>query len=175
MTIANQGDVFLLNTARVDNIDFISPYINNLIEEKNWEKCKECPNAQQCPIFFNRNTLAEKRQRASDFIEKAYTWLQEYDRRATIRQITAHLTFAMTGGLDCKTIDKHCAPSLRYKYLFSNLFFGCRGNEIIAGARQIRGIQLVNEVGFDRKPTCVDYNLFNKKQYGVLFPDSFLR
>ncbi len=38
MSIENQGDVFLLNIARVDNIDFIRPYINNLIEEKNLEK-----------------------------------------------------------------------------------------------------------------------------------------
>ena len=171
ISIENQGDVFLLNIARVDNTDFIKPYLNNLIEQKNWDACSGCPNVSKCPILFNRNILSEKMDRASDFVEKVYTWLQEYDRRATIRQITAHLTFSMTGGLDCRTVEKHSVASLRYRYLFSNLFFGCKGDEMIPGARQIRGIQLVNEVGFDRKPTCVDYNLYNKNQYGVLFPN----
>lgn len=170
ISVGNFGKAFLLNIARVDNTDFIKPYLRNLVEEKNWKSCEQCANARRCPIYFNQQILKEKIERASAFIEKVYAWLQEYDHRATIRQITAHLTYSITGGFNCATVENHCADSWRYKYLFSNLFFGYEGDRIRKNARQIRGIQLVDEEKFDMKTTCVDYDLFNKKQYQYFYP-----
>lgn len=168
--VENFGKAFLLNIARVDNTDFIKPYIKNIIAESNWQVCGNCSNAHKCPIYFNRLMVAERITRVSDFIEKVYIWLQEYDHRATIRQITAHITYSITGGLNCVAVEKHCAESWRYRYLFSNLFFGREGNQLRNGAKQIRGVQLVNEAKFDMKPTCVDYDLFSKNEYGMFYP-----
>ena len=170
ISVENIGKAFLLNIARVDNTDFIKPYLSNLVAEANWTSCAQCPNASKCPIYFNRTILFEKLSRASNFIEKAYIWLQEYDHRATIRQITAHLTYSITGGLNCAAVSNHCADTWRYRFLFSNLFFGCDGIRFRGGSKQIRGIQLVNDAKFDSRPTCIDYDLFNKNQYINFFP-----
>ncbi|MDD3334645.1 MAG: hypothetical protein PHI98_03920 [Eubacteriales bacterium] len=170
LSVEENGRAFVLNIARVDNTDFIKPYLQNLVATPHWSACAACPSAERCPIYFNRNMLIEKIDRASGFIEKAYIWLQEYDHRATIRQITAHLTYAMTGGLHCNSVASHCADSWRYRYLFSNLFFGCEGNDFREGAKQIHGIRLVTEAKFDIRPTCVDYELFNKNQYEAFYP-----
>ena len=175
INVDNIGKAFLLNIARVDNTDFIKPYLGNLVAKCNWSDCEQCPYAHKCPIYFNRNMLAEKLTRASEFIEKVYIWLQEYDHRATIRQITAHLTYSITGGLNCAAVANHCADTWRYRYLFSNLFFGCDANRLRGGAKQIRGIQLVNEAKFDAKPTSVDYDLFNKNQYAYFYPAELAR
>ncbi len=169
LTIAGYGDVFVLNIARIDNTDFIRPFINNLVADKHWDTCKNCPVAETCPIFFNRNILKDNADRAIKFIENSYLWLQEYDRRATIRQITAHLTYAITGGLSCYRVVKNASPKYRYKYLYSNLFFGYIGNQLAKDATQIRCIQLINSIGFDKKQTIVDYDLFNKFDYDLYF------
>ena len=171
ITVEDLGKAFILNIARVDNTDFIKPYLTNLIADDNWIECTYCSCAEKCPIYFNRNILAERISRASDFIEKVYIWLQEYDRRATIRQITAHLTYSITGGLNCVSVANHCSDTWRSRFLFSNLFFGCEGVHPKAGAKQIRGIQLVNNEKFDTRPTSVDYDLFNKNQYNLFFPE----
>lgn len=169
INITELGKVFILNIARIDNTDFIRPFISNLIADAHWTACKNCPASNNCPVLFNQQILKENTDRAISFIKNSYVWLQEYDRRATIRQITAHLTYAMTGGLSCHQIMKNAVPKLRYRYLFSNLFFGYVDNTPAKDAAQIRCITLVNSAGFDKKQTVVDYDLFNKTDYNLYF------
>ena len=164
------GQAFLLNIARVDNTDFVKPYLHNLLDSTHWDCCKACPNKEKCPILFNQMLLSGSRARASDLVEKMYIWLQEYDHHATIRQITAHLTYSLTGGLNCAAVVKHAAPNWRIRYLASNLFFGYEGARKMNNAQQIKCIQLVNEAKFDSKPTCADYDLFNKQEFTSSFP-----
>lgn len=164
------GRAYVLNIARVDNTDFITPYLRNIIDESNWESCDTCPVRDKCPIFFNRTVVAERFDQVSSRIENMYIWLQEYDSRATIRQLTAHLTFSITGGLDCKRVLEKGTTGWRYKYLVSNLFYGCIGTTPKKGADQIRGITLIKQAGFDKKITSVDYSLLNKGEYHR-FPD----
>ena len=170
IVIEGIGKAFILNIARVDNTDFIRPFLNNLIKKSNWIPCMSCPNAGKCPILFNQQVLTDSFDKAAGFIEKMYIWLQEYDHRVTIRQITAHLTFAITGGLSCAYVEKHSTQTLKYRYLFSNLFFGYEGIHSLSSANQIRGITLVREAGFDQKQTCMDYSLFSKTDYSPYFP-----
>ena len=169
--IDNLGNVYLLNIARVDNTDFIKPFLQNLLNDEHWVDCKECPHAKNCPIFFNQQIVKLRFDRAATLIENMYIWLQEYDLRATIRQMTAHLTFSMTGGLSCEAVKLHGNSDWKYTYLFSNLFFGYKGNHQMKNAQQIRGITLVNSMGFDRKQTSIDYDLHTCTRYSDYFPD----
>lgn len=171
VTIPEHGDVYLLNIARVDNTDFIKPFLKNILKEQHWTPCKCCPHAPNCPIYFNQQMMALQYDRASNLIENMYIWLQEYDHRATIRQMTAHLTFSMTGGLSCEAVKQHGTPDWKFLYLFSNLFFGCKGTVPMKNAAQIRCISLVNESGFDRNQTCMDYELYTCNDYHDYFPD----
>ncbi len=172
VSVSNFGKVYLLNIARVDNTDFIEPFLKNITEDKLWEPCKECSHMSVCPIYFNKLMVSLQFKRTVNFIENVYIWLQEYDHRATIRQMTAHLTFSFTGGLSCRAVERHGIQSWKYTYLFSNLFFGYKGIHPIKNARQIRAISLVNEEGFDRKQTCIDYELYTCTQYQDYFPES---
>lgn len=171
ITVSGFGTVFLLNIARVDNTDFIEPFLRNITEESHWEPCKECPHASVCPMLFNQKMVKQQFERSVNFIENVYIWLQEYDHRATIRQMTAHLTFALTGGLSCNSVEHRGKESWQYTYLFSNLFFGYNGIKPMKNAQQIRAINLVNEAGFDRKQTCIDYDLYTCTQYQDYFPE----
>lgn len=168
--IEGVGEAFLLNIARVDNTDFIKPYLQNLLDSTHWAECKLCPDIAKCPLYLNQALVSGGFSRASSFIENIYIWLQEYDHHATIRQITAHITYSLTGGLTCAAIHRHAAANWRYRYLFSNLFFGYEGARKRGSSQQIRGIQLVNEARFDTKPTCVDYDLYNKHEYTAYYP-----
>lgn len=174
---ADQGEAFVLNIARVDNIDFVRPFLNNIIAPEHWDVCANCPCADKCPILFNQKAVTLMQSRVTTFVENCYTWLQEYDMRATIRQITAHLAFSMTGGLSCQNVIHRGKPEWRGLFLFSNLFFGAQGPMDKKGADQIRCISLMKKAGFDRKNTLIDYSLFVKedadKYYPLLISDMF--
>ncbi len=161
--------VRILNIARLDNTDFIGPYLQNLTDQRWWKPCEGCPCREECPIRFNIRLIQERSERATQFIENCYIWLGEHNRRTTIRQITAHLAFSITGGLTCRRVQSKADPMSRYQYLFSNLFFGSLDRSDVKGADQIAGIALVKEAGFDRRPTVVDYTLFHGQAYGTYY------
>ena len=121
-------------------------------------------------MLFNQQLLKEKFERASSFIQNCYIWLQEHDNRATIRQITAHLTYAITGGINCRQVLRDGNEYWRYSYLFSNLFWGSQGVNEDHAAKQIRGIKLLQESAFDQRATSVDYPLFVKNSTQDYFP-----
>lgn len=169
-SVPGRGDVFILNIARVDNIDFVRLFLDNIIARENWEICDNCRDAGSCPMLFNRRAVGAMQERVTAFIENCYTWLEEYDMRVTIRQISAHLAFAMTGGLNCRDVQLRGRPEWRYLYLFSNLFFGARGHADIKEAGQIRCISLMRKAGFDRKSTPIDYSLYVQDDVDKYYP-----
>ena len=163
-------EAFLVNIARIDNTDFIAPFLKNILEPELWEACENCSVKDHCPMYINQLLLSEQLQRASSLISNIYLWLQEYDKRTTIRQMTAHISYAMTGGLRCMDVQTKGGIDWPYAFLFSNLFFGLRGNEPIPDAMQIRGVVLVNEAGFDRRQTSMDYVLHTVHKFADYYP-----
>lgn len=97
-----------------------------------------------------------------------YIWEQNLDNRATIRQITAHLAFALTGGLNCTRVHQRVKPSWKAKYLFSNLLFG--GTQSGGSAAfQIKGVQMLSQSRIDVKNTSKDYEVLVQRNYRDLF------
>ncbi len=167
------GKVFILNIARVDNTDFIVHFLRNIIQDELWNECESCPHKNICHIISNRNIFKNRFPHASKMVNDFYVWLQEYDKRATIRQMTAHFAFSFTGGMTCQDVAKIASSTMKYDYLFSNLFFGCKGATPLQNAQNLECVKLINEAGFDKKPTLIDYRLFNERDYSMLFvPDS---
>lgn len=166
----NGGKAFILNIARVDNTDFVRPFLDNIIDPRHWEACSHCPCAERCPILFNRNAVEQMRERVGKFIEYCYTWLLEYDMRVTIRQITAHLAFSMTGGLSCRNVSRQGRQEWLGIFLFSNLFFGAKGAADHKAAEQIRCVGLMRKAGFDQKNTTIDYDLYVRDELEKYFP-----
>jgi len=152
---------YVLNVARIDNVSFAPKVIEKLIQEDLWTNCINCKYNSLCPLHNNYSSLKEAFNRICRFCEDFYRWLYENDNRMTIRQILAHITFAITGGLSCNDIAKKNCEDFLFEYHFANLFFGFRKISEIPGSDQLRGIRALKELGLDQKSLAKeDYKLF---------------
>lgn len=150
----------MINIARVDNVGFARESVGKLIANSLWTECVNCPKSSKCPIYFNIVQIRKYQDRVASSIEAFYRYLYENDKRMTIRQILSQLSFAITGNLTCGDIKANFTDLIKFKYLFSNLFFGYCGIEEIDGADQIQGIAYAQELKLDARGLNVDYKLF---------------
>ena len=172
----NKGDIQLygqtpiavVNVATLDNSQFVKPFLRNLLAEEMWRGCDMCAKKSYCPILRNRCLARDFFERTTDFIEKRYIWQQEHGKKLTIRQIVAHLSYSLTGGLECGTVRD--IPGKRFQYLFSNLFFGYQGVRIDRKASAIKAIGDILSEGHDRKRLRADEKLFIQGDFSA-FPD----
>ena len=150
----------MINMARVDNVSFARDIMDKLLLPELWKDCENCPKRSKCPIYFNVIQIRKYQDRVASAVEAFYRYLYENDKRMTIRQILSQLSFALTGNLTCDEIRASYKDSIKFKYLFSNLFFGYKGLEEIDNADQIQGIAYARELKLDTKGLDVDYKLF---------------
>lgn len=157
---------YLINIARIENIGFVKEIVDNICEEELWEECKQCEKAEMCPIYFNRKCIINNKDRVIRFIEMYYRWLQENDKRITIRQMLAQISFAFTGNINCSDINKYYSNRYtKFNLNFANLFFGYRGIHKIDEANQIEAIRLLNELDLDDCSFEEDYEIFVKENF----------
>lgn len=157
--------ILVLNVAKIDNTEFIEAYARKITDETNWKGCVECSKRDKCPIYFNA-TLARDNPHIFRFVKDFYIWEQEHGRRATIRQISAHLAYSITGGLNCDKVLKSVNKNWRSRYLLSELLFGRNTNS------QIQGVRWLQMSKIDSRKTQKDYDLFVRKAYVSLIPDA---
>lgn len=150
----------MINMARVDNVNFAREIMNKLLSEDLWKECESCPKCSKCPIYFNVVQIRKYQDRVTSAVEAFYRYLYENDKRMTIRQILSQLSFALTGNLTCNEIKASYKDSVKFRYLFSNLFFGYKGIEEMDNADQIQGIAYAKELKLDTRGLDVDYKLF---------------
>ena len=150
----------MINMARVDNVSFAREIINKILADDLWKECQTCPKCSKCPIYFNVVQIRKYQDRVTSAVEAFYRYLYENDKRMTIRQILSQLSFALTGNLTCNEIKAGYKDSVKFRYLFSNLFFGYKGIEEMDNADQIQGIAYAKELKLDTRGLDVDYKLF---------------
>jgi hypothetical protein len=160
MILVGECQFLMINMARVDNVSFAREIMNKLISAELWKDCENCSKCSRCPIYFNVIQIRKYQDRVASAVEAFYRYLYENDKRMTIRQILSQLSFALTGNLTCSEIKTSYKDSVKFKYLFSNLFFGYKGIEEIDNADQIQGIAYAKELKLDNKGLDVDYKLF---------------
>lgn len=114
----------MINMARVDNVSFAREIMSKLLSADLWKECENCPKCNKCQIYFNVVQIRKYQDRVISAVEAFYRYLYENDKRMTIRQILSQLSFAITGNLTCNDIKASCTDSVKFRYLFSNLFFG---------------------------------------------------
>lgn len=159
---------YLINIARIENIGFVSSIINKICQENLWEKCKDCLNCDKCPIIFNKKCISNNKERVITLIEMYYRWLKENDKRITIRQMLSHISYAITGNLECDTINKFDKKQfVIFKYNFANLFFGYRGIVKSEEANQIKSIVLIQELALDDISLEKDYDFFVREDFSI--------
>jgi len=161
-------EVIIINLARIDNTDIIPLLIDKLLDDKLWNKETHCSKGRYCPIYNNYLCLKDNIEEVKKTIQAFYRWLYENDKRLTIRQILAHLTFAITGNLDCSKVTRINEKSLLFNYHFSNLFFGFVGFEPYPDAVKIRAIKEIQQLKLDEKNLPFDYDMFVRESFDNL-------
>lgn len=159
-------EFYLINIARIENLGFVEEIIEKICTDTLWNECEKCENRKKCPTYFNKLCVSENKNKVIDFIETFYRWLQENDKRITIRQMISQISYAFTGNIKCSSIARYDFKKFNlFNYNFANLFFGYRGIKKIDDASQIKGIELIQEIGLDKCSLSEDYNLFVKGEF----------
>lgn len=177
--ISTKEDEFsfrMVNIANIDNSYMIENILKKVLNKDLWYVCLECINKDKCPIYHNYVDLDVNFDEVVSQIGKLYFWLSERGTRLTIRQMLAHITYAMTSNLECDDID-HFADNLsaRRKYSFANGFFGAYDDsKLRANALNIKTIKELNLIGLDKKSFGIyDDELFIKENLSI-FPDNII-
>ena len=165
-TISSKGyKLQTINIAELDNTYFAKEFLNKIISNHLWADCENCKSHNYCIICKNRNLILKNKTKTEDFIDKYYIWLASHGKRLTIRSITEHISYMITGGFDCQTVR----PQNAYAYLYPNLFFGYVGLNEDINANNITGIRAGKNYHFDSKRLRSDEDLLINKDYEHIF------
>ncbi len=157
--------MLIINVASIANTGFAAQYIKKIIEPDLWTSCHTCSKKQYCHILRNRNIIGENLDRVTEFIENFYIWLNEYGTRLTIRSMTEHIAYMITGGDDCDSVN----PIEPHEMLFSNLFFGYVGITPNSLADNVLAVRVAKETRIFSRRLRSDEELLIRRNYKNLF------
>ncbi|MGJ7459419.1 serine/threonine-protein kinase [Halomonas sp. RA08-2] len=123
LPVAGGKKVYIANLSMLGNVDIAVEFLDKLVAYPVWDDCASCSAASTCPIKLNVELLGESGEVARERVRYVYERLTAYGRRMTMRQLTAHLSFSLTGGISCEEMRTRAAGG-RPLLLFSESFFG---------------------------------------------------
>ena len=145
----------VVNLARMDNLELALKIFARMTAPERWTKCYDFVCRANCPILLNVDLINNRRDMIFDRISLAYRRMYEYGTRLTLRQITEHLAYLVTSGLEESDIaemrEKHQTP-LKAEFMFFNRFFGDNGKEDHPAALQMRAVSEIRKQGFGERP-----------------------
>lgn len=119
--------IYIANLSKVDNVETAVRVLAKITAHPAWDLCQGCALKQTCPINNNIATIKSAPE-LTQRVSWMYRLLTSYERRLTMRQMSAHIAFSITGGTECAAvlglIDQHGVQSAFRAHLFSELFFG---------------------------------------------------
>lgn len=159
---SGEGDLTLGNTqfrvfnlARMDNLHLARQIFEKMMSPERWSQCTGLDCRSSCPICLNVDLIQNNKQRVFDRIFLAYRRMYEYGTRLTVRQITEHLSYLVTSGLEETDIEEmrqnNVAP-LKVEHMFFNRFFGDNGRAEHTSAQQMQAILEVRRQRFGERP-----------------------
>jgi hypothetical protein len=147
--------MLVLNLARVDNLVITRAIFARMIAADRWAACVGRSCQENCPIWRNVELLQNRREPVLDRLFLAYRRMHEYGTRLTLRQLTEHLAYLVTSGLEEADLEQMRARGekpLKAQYMFFNRFFGDDGKCDHAPALRMRAVQEVRRQGFGGRP-----------------------
>jgi len=145
----------IINLARIDNLDLALQIFARMIDPAHWASCADLPCRANCPICLNVDLINHRRDVVFNRLYLAYRRTYEYGTRLTLRQLTEHLAYLITSGLeeiDLAEMRKRQATPLRAEFMFFNRFFGDNGKDDHAAALQMRAVREIRRQGFGERP-----------------------
>ena len=141
------------NLARQNNLDLGMGVLAKMVHSTQWDSCQGCPSAERCPLLANRNLMKRHFPLVSRRIWMLYFRAYAYGERLTMRQMSAHFSFILTGGATCHQMASLVASGAAIRleqYLFVNLFWGDDGERDIPQAvRQLHAVAVMREQCFN--------------------------
>jgi len=114
--------VYVANLSMLSNVDTAERLLSKLVSHPGWDRCSGCEAKDRCPIRRNVDVMNKCTDTVGKRVGDVYRRLDAYGRRMTMRQIAAHLSFSLTGGLSCEQIRQD--PQTKFRGVFSETFFG---------------------------------------------------
>lgn len=154
----------IYNLAMRDNLPLAESVLSNMLKPELWPACASCRHRHACPVHFNRMLLADTTSPTRQRLFLAYRYLQAYGIRLTMRQLSEHLAYCLTGGLDEHRLCRAeiLEPSIGPRQHVYNLFFGgphACPDPLVEDMAAIRGIQ-EQQLGAYPLP-CMDKKLWH--------------
>ena len=143
------------NLACKDNLDLGMSLLEKMVSSPQWDHCQSCSASGRCPLFANRNLILKFFPLVSQRIWMLYFRAYAYGERFTMRQMSAHFSFLLTGGASCREMVARVASGAEVRlerHLFTNLFWGDDGkNDIPQAVRQLHVVSVMREQHFDAR------------------------
>jgi hypothetical protein len=153
--VVGAAQFLVINLARIDNLEIARQVFERMIAPEHWAVCADRPCRENCPICLNVDLINHRREIILDRLFLAYRRMYEYGTRLTMRQITEHLAYLITSGLEEADIAGMRAKGLtplKAEFMFFNRFFGDNGKTDHAPALQMRAVQAIRRQGFGERP-----------------------
>jgi serine/threonine protein kinase len=97
-------DLKLRTLANFENQGLAKNVLDAMVAVENWKECVSCISQLQCPIFANRNSLA---QGAAEPLTKLVLASHlRRKRRATFRDLRSAFSWSITGDLTCEEVNE---------------------------------------------------------------------
>jgi len=167
------GVIFkVFNLARMDNLHIARQIFEKMLIKDRWKICENNSCSKNCPICINVDLIQQNKHLIIDRIFLAYRRMYEYGTRLTLRQLTEHLAYMITSGLegrDIQNIQKKNHHNLKIEYLFFNRFFGDNGFETDAIAIRMKSVKEIIGQGFGERPSPIWEHRLWLRTYGQSF------
>lgn len=154
----------IYNLALRDNLSLAQTVLTNMLAPELWAQCGSCRRQKGCPVDFNRTLLADAHSPTRQRLFLAYRRLQAYGLRLTMRQLSEHMAYCLTGGLDERRLCRAeiLEPHIGSRQHVYNLFFGgphARPDSSVADMAAIKGVH-EQQLGAYPLP-CLDKQLWH--------------
>lgn len=151
-------ELAFFNLALRDNLTLARHIFERMLASENWDACGNQSCRGHCPIHRNVELFRANSCLAVHRLFLTYRRMYEYGTRLTIRQLTAHLAYLLTAGMeyiDIRHLAERADKPLMSEFLFYNRFFGDNGRTEDQAAVRMPVIREVRAQGFGERPCPV--------------------
>lgn len=132
-------EFIVYNLAYIDNLQLAEKIFTRMLEPENWIGCGSCSRESFCPVKHNVELIRSAQEQVTHRLFLIYRRLYEYGARLTIRQLTSHLAYIISSGINAAIVHKKMSQ-IKSDYLFFNRLFGDDGKSPDVAASEMKAI-----------------------------------
>ena len=132
-------EFIVYNLAYIDNLKLAERIFTRMLEPDNWIGCGSCSRESFCPVKHNVELIRSAQEQVTHRLFLLYRRLYEYGTRLTIRQLTSHLAYIISSGINAANVHKKMSQ-MKSEYLFFNRLFGDDGKSPDVAASEMKAI-----------------------------------